>query len=131
MTDPDTSTTETRWLIDGNNVMGSRPDGWWNDREGAMARLTQTIAEWCRTHDDEVVVVFDGTERPAVSQLAGGNLVVRFADRSGRNAADDVIVDLACSGDSVVTADRGLIGRLTEGVSTTGPRSFLELVTPD
>lgn len=127
--------------MDGNNVMGSRPDGWWNDREGAMARLTQSVAEWCRTMDDEVLVVFDGAERPAVAGLAGGNLSVRFAP-GRRNAADDVIVaeaegvgkaegvgeaeEASGMGITVVTADRGLIGRLPDGVAVEGPRRFLD-----
>jgi len=21
-----------RWIVDGDNVMGARPDGWWRDR---------------------------------------------------------------------------------------------------
>ena len=28
-----------RWFIDAMNVIGSRPDGWWRDREGAVRRL--------------------------------------------------------------------------------------------
>ena len=83
-----------RWFVDGNNVMGSRPDGWWNDPGVAKARLTQEIAEWCRTHDDQVVVVFDRPVAPAAEQLAGGNLTVEFAPRSGRDAADHHIVTL-------------------------------------
>lgn len=83
-----------RWFVDGNNVMGSRPDGWWNDPAAAKARLTQEIAEWCRSHDDRVVVVFDRPVAPAAEQLAGGNLTVEFAPRSGRDAADHHIVTL-------------------------------------
>ncbi len=114
-----------RWLIDGNNVMGSRPDGWWNDRPGAMARLGQQIAEWCWTHDDEVVLVFDGPELGEVMQLAGGNLTIRFANRSTRDAADDVLVAAASAGDTVVTADRGLRARLPEAVDVLGPKALL------
>lgn len=118
---------EGRWIVDGNNVMGSRPDGWWNDREGAMERLAQQVAEWCWTHDDEVIVVFDGPEREAVVALAGGTLAIRFAGGAARrDGADDVIVDLTRPGDTVVTADRGLRRRLSAGVTTIGPRSFLD-----
>src|SRR4029077_3074554 len=28
-----------RVIVDGNNVIGSRPDGWWRDRPGAARRL--------------------------------------------------------------------------------------------
>ena len=71
------------WLVDGNNVMGSRPDRWWNDRPAAQARLTQQIAEWCRQHRDDVVLVFDGRPVEAVAMLAGGNLRIEFASRQG------------------------------------------------
>lgn len=92
-----------------------------------MERLAQQVAEWCWTHEDEVIVVFDGPERGAVVALAGGNLEVRFAGRAARrDGADDVIVDLARVGDTVVTADRGLRRRLGDGVTTIGPRSFLD-----
>ena len=117
-----------RWLIDGNNVMGSRPDGWWNDRPKAMARLAQEVAVWCRSHDDAVLVVFDGRTIDEVGLLAGGNLTIRFAQRSGRNAADDVLVELAEDGDRLVTADRGLRARLPEGVQVIGPRAFLDTI---
>jgi hypothetical protein len=82
------------WFIDGNNVMGARPDGWWNDPAGAAHRLTQAIAEWCRTHDDSVTVVFDGPVDAGTARLAGGNLEVVGSRRRGRDAADDHIVGL-------------------------------------
>lgn len=118
-----------RWIIDGNNVMGSRPDGWWNDPLGAAERLTQTVAEWCRAHDDEVVLVFDGRPEQRLRQLAGGNLTVDFATRRGRNAADDRIAELAdADGEpralTVVTSDRGLQDRLPEGVAVVGSGTF-------
>jgi len=28
-----------RWFVDGMNVIGSRPDAWWRDRDRAMLRL--------------------------------------------------------------------------------------------
>jgi hypothetical protein len=107
-----------RWFVDGNNVMGSRPDGWWNDPAAAKARLTQEIAEWCRTHADRVVVVFDRPVAPAAEQLAGGNLTVDFAPRTGRDAADHHIVTLvevalideADGADEVGQADEGTRG---------------------
>jgi hypothetical protein len=145
-----------RWVVDGNNVMGSRPDGWWNDRAGAATRLTDAIAAWCRSHDDHVVVVFDGRPVADVVARAGGNLEVRFAPRPGRDAADDHIVDLlddlldernvgggaepdveGCLDGSVegglvvVTADRGLVARLPSGVRVEGPRAFLRRLGED
>ena len=34
-----TRIASTHVFVDGNNVMGSRPDGWWRDRSGAARRL--------------------------------------------------------------------------------------------
>ena len=88
----------TWWVVDGNNVMGAAGDGWWNDPPAAAARLTQAIAEWTRGHDDPVTVVFDGSPQPRLRELAGGNLAVDFATRSGRDAADDRIVEVVEDG---------------------------------
>lgn len=123
-----------RWVIDGNNVFGSRPDGWWNDRAAAQRRLAQRVAEWCRTHDDDVTLVFDAPVDRGTATLAGGNLSVVEASRRGRDAADDEIVDVVrdlvdddvdvC----VVTSDRGLRARLPAGVGIRGVGSFRELI---
>ena len=122
-----------RWLVDGNNVFGSRPDGWWNDRPAAMARFTQRVAEWCRTHTDDVTVVFDQPVPDAVLELAGGNLRVVAAARKGRNAADDTIAELAAAAGAspeltVVTSDKGLRLRLPTGVVVMGVGEFRALV---
>ena len=47
-------------IIDGNNVIGSRPDGWWRDREAATRRLVERLAAWAAAADGPVIVVFDG-----------------------------------------------------------------------
>jgi predicted RNA-binding protein with PIN domain len=118
------------WLIDGNNVMGAGADGWWNDPVAAAARLTQAVAEWARTHDDAVTVVFDGRPEPRLAELAGGNLAVDFARRAGRDAADDRIVEVvedaygAQPDLTVVTSDRGLVARLPPGVGVEGAGRF-------
>lgn len=140
-----------RWIVDGNNVLGSRPDGWWNDRPAAQRRFTQRVAEWCRTHDDDVTIVFDAPVDEATRSLAGGNLSVVEATRRGRDAADDTIVELvdrivgeadeadeAEVGDdrepigrtavTVVTSDRGLRRRLPDGVEVVGVGAFRDRV---
>lgn len=122
-----------RWIVDGNNVFGSRPDGWWNDRDAAATRLTQSVAEWCRRHDDEVTIVFDAPVAAETVQLAGGNLRVVESARRGRDAADDTIVDLVGSSDEpeswvVVTSDRGLRRRLPTGLTVIGAGRFLEII---
>lgn len=123
----------TRWLIDGNNVFGSRPDGWWNDRERAAARFAQRVAEWCRTHGDEVTIVFDAPVAEATLGLAGGSLAIEQAARRGRDAADDRIAELAAAPAPterviVVTSDGGLRRRLPAHIETMGVGRFRELI---
>jgi predicted RNA-binding protein with PIN domain len=127
-----------RWIIDGNNVFGSRPDGWWNDRDAAAQRLAQSVAEWCRTHDDEVTIVFDAPVAPTTLEVAGGNLSIVESRRRGRNAADDTIAELVAdleegeTGDvgevRVVTSDRGLRARLPGRAEVLGAGRFLSLL---
>lgn len=117
-------------MVDGNNVMGAGADGWWNDPPAAAARLAAAVATWTNGHDDPVVLLFDGAPVPAVAQQAGGGLDVRFAERRGRDAADDDIVALVADryGDepdiTVITSDRGLIDRLPPGVAVEGAGGF-------
>ena len=35
----------TRWIVDGMNVIGSRPTGWWRDRPGAMRGLVAELGD--------------------------------------------------------------------------------------
>ena len=122
------------WLVDGNNVFGSRPDGWWNDPQAAKRRLAQRVAEWCRTHDDPVILVFDAPVAPTTLELAGGNLTIEAAPRRGRDAADDQIVERArdIAAPRVVTSDHGLRRRLVEqsgdAVEVIGVTRFREMI---
>ena len=126
--------SECTWLVDGNNVFGSRPDRWWNDPPAAKRRFAQHVAEWCRTHDDPVILVFDAPVARDTLDLAGGNLTIEGATRRGRDAADDRIVELAGEIDTpcVVTSDRGLRRRLVEqsdnAVEIVGVTRFRELI---
>lgn len=112
------SPAPTAWLIDGNNVMGSRPDGWWRDRRGAARALTAQLAEFAARESVPVTVVFDGA-RFDVEVPGGASLDVAFAARRGRDAADDEIVRrVAGAADpaalTVVTSDAGLARRVRE-----------------
>ena len=103
----------TRWLVDGMNVVGSTPDGWWRDRQGAMARLVGRLAELQSQSGELFAVVFDG--RPF--ELPGETVDVAFAPTRGRDAADDEIVrrvaaDADPAGLTVVTSDRELSERV-------------------
>ena len=107
----------TRWLVDGNNVMGSRPDGWWRDRAGAMQRLVAALDDLAAATGDEVHVVFDGRQR----DLQALRVHVAFAPH-----ADDAIAARAGPGLTVVTSDRQLAARAAErGAPVEGAGAFL------
>lgn len=102
------------------NVVGSRPDGWWRDRDGAVRRLVAELREFAEHAGDEVVVVFDG--RPVEFAVEPAPVEVRFASRSGRDAADDDIARIAAGdpGLTVVTSDAGLAARVGNEVVGAG-----------
>jgi uncharacterized protein YaiI (UPF0178 family) len=109
------------WFIDAMNVIGSRPDGWWRDREGATRRFIDEVAAWA---DEEVTVVLDSGPDDLVGRT-GAVTVVR-ASRRGRDAADDEIVSRVQPGDRVTTSDSGLAARLRErGAEVEGAGAFL------
>jgi predicted RNA-binding protein with PIN domain len=115
-----------RWIVDGMNVIGSRPDGWWRDRPGAQRRLAEELAEFAAAGGDEVAVVFDG--KPF--ELEAPGVDVAFASRRGPDAADDDIAGrVAADGDpgslSVVTSDEGLAERVrAHGAEVIGAGAF-------
>ena len=116
-----------RVIVDGMNVIGSRPTGWWRDRPGAMRDLTGELAAHAEATGDRVIVIFDG--RPF--DLRGSDGVeVRFATRGGPNAADDDIAALVEADDdpaslTVVTSDSGLAARVRDaGGEVTGAGAF-------
>jgi hypothetical protein len=127
-----------RWVVDGNNVMGARPDGWWRDRAGASRSLARRIAAVADRGDEPVLLVFDGRPRD-LGLPAGTRLEVRFADRPGRDAADDVIAALVeedpdPAGIRVVTSDGALAARVrAAGAEVQGAgayRRMLDEVSP-
>ena len=93
-----------RWLVDGMNVIGSRPDGWWRDREAAKRRLLEELEGL----EGEVSVVFD---------------------EKGLVADDEIVARVAADPDpaslTVVTSDAELQRRVREhGASVEGAGSF-------
>jgi predicted RNA-binding protein with PIN domain len=101
-----------RWLVDGMNVIGTRPDGWWRDRAGAMRQLVEALDAFGAAHPgDEVAVVLDG--RPHDVGPAS-HVDVAFAG-GGRGAADHEIARRAAADPDdlvVVTSDRALADRV-------------------
>jgi len=110
-----------RWIIDGMNLIGSRPDGWWRDRAAARRRLVDELGRFTLAGGDRIEVVFDGAARAdEVDRGAELGVAVSFAP-GGPNAADRVIAEMARNASdpgatTVVTSD----GPLASSVRATG-----------
>jgi predicted RNA-binding protein with PIN domain len=108
------------------NVIGSRPDGWWRDRRGAMRRLVDDLRAFARSTGEPVTVVLDG----GPFDLPGDGVEVRFASRRGPNAADDDIAAMVAADPSpaeltVVTSDSALEQRVrSSGAEVVGAGAF-------
>jgi hypothetical protein len=121
--------SEPLLVVDGANVVGSVPDGWWRDRAGAAVRLRDRLVPITSAGladlpgPVEVVLVVEGEARdiPEIEEVR-----VERAAGSG----DDAIVDVVASAPQgrrvvVVTADRGLRDRVTAlGAEVRGPGSL-------
>jgi uncharacterized protein YaiI (UPF0178 family) len=78
-----------RWYVDGMNVIGTRPDGWWQDRDAAMLHLVDLLERWAAAENEDVVVVFERQPRPPIRSTV---IEVAHAPRPRRDAADDEIM---------------------------------------
>jgi hypothetical protein len=131
-------------IVDGANVMGSRADGWWRDRAGAMARLHDELAALAargipgavpgadgdsgagaagERWFPEIILVVEGRTRAVLGLVSQGPGVQVVA---APGEGDDEIAGLAgrLPGQRiVVTADRELRRRCeAAGATVTGPR---------
>jgi hypothetical protein len=116
-------------VVDGANVVGSVPDGWWRDRAGAAIRLRDRLLVTTSAGlpdlpgPIEVTLVVEGKARD-IPETPG--VRVERAPGSG----DDLIVDLVRAAGQdrrvvVVTADRELRRRVTTlGAEVRGPSSI-------
>ncbi|MEQ9093930.1 MAG: NYN domain-containing protein [Miltoncostaeaceae bacterium] len=117
------------WFVDASNVVGSRPDGWWRDRDGASRRLHRALSQFARERDEAVVMVLDGPVGGLEPGPTGG-LSIAVAPAARRDAADDEIVGLLAATPEpgrvcVVTSDAALASRARAlGASVEGARAF-------
>jgi predicted RNA-binding protein with PIN domain len=122
-----------RWLVDGMNVIGTRPDAWWKDRDAAMLRLVDMLERWAAAEDEDVVVVFERAPSPPIRSTV---IEVTHAPRPKPNAADDEIVRLLRAEPQpgavrVVTSDRWLADRASAvGASVVGADTFRTWIEP-
>jgi predicted RNA-binding protein with PIN domain len=112
-----------RWLIDGMNVIGTRPDAWWKDRHAAMVRLVYLLELWAASNGEEVTVVFEQPPSPPISSTV---IEIAHAPRPRRDSADDEIMRrLAADPDPgairVVTSDHWLADRVYSAGASVEP----------
>ena len=115
-------------VVDGNNVMGSRPDGWWKDRAGAARRLHEQLLVGDTSYDEIVVVLEGGAKagvRPGRDQHVltvhapkDGDTTLTAEARAARDRGHDVVV---------ITANRALARRVEIlGCRTMSPSWLLD-----
>ncbi len=123
-----------RWIVDGMNVIGTRPDGWWRDRDRAMLRLVDLLERWAAADGEDVTVVFERPPRPPIRSTV---VVVAHAPKPRANSADDEIVrlvraDPAPAAIRVVTSDHTLTTLVhAAGASVEGSGSFRARIEGD
>lgn len=129
-----TSDGVQRIIVDGMNVIGSRPTGWWRDRDRAKRELIATLQDFADASGARVTVVLDGRPLAGLPEGAHGTVNVLYAPRRGRDAADDRIVELVEADDEpaglvVITSDRALRERVELlGARMVGSSTFLRRV---
>lgn len=133
-------------VVDGANVVGSRPNGWWRDRAGAARQLRDRLDKLVRagvpaTHDalpagerwswwPRIVLVVEGQARETgqgqevevvAADRDGDTTIVAVTERAIAQRPDDHVV--------VVTADRALRGRVeAAGAGHIGPVALLGML---
>lgn len=109
------------------NVIGTRPDAWWKDRDGAMLHLVKLLERWAAENGEDVTVVF---ERPPSPPIRSSVIEVAHAPKPRRDAGDDEIIRRLRSEPApglvrVVTSDRWLSERAyATGASVLGAQAF-------
>ena len=104
-----------RWIVDAMNVIGSRPDRWWNDPDRAMREFASTLDRYAERTGSDVTVVFD-KDPGGLPETRRVEVVI--AGRRGRNAADYEIERIVSEVEDpsellVVTSDKRLIEKVT------------------
>ena len=101
-------------VVDGANVVGSVPDGWWKDRAGAARRLHERLLVADTTYD-EIVLVLEGQAKGGVKAGRDAHVRTVHAARDGDSAIREQARRALDSGDGVVvvTADRMLAANVS------------------
>jgi hypothetical protein len=130
-------------IVDGANVVGSRPDGWWRDRPGAARRLAGQLTAALTGEDParlaeglgrpgadlQVHLVLEGAAAGVDDLPTHPRLTVVRAEADGDATIAALASDLVATSDPVlvITADRALRERVrAAGAATRGPGALLD-----
>lgn len=119
-------------VVDAMNVIGSRPNGWWRDRDGALRVLVARLQHHAQAAGGDITLVADGRPLGDLPEGVHGGVTVLYASRGGRNGADDRISDFVRAHDDptslvVITSDRELSARVrVAGADVRGTRWLLQ-----
>ncbi|HWJ08426.1 MAG TPA: NYN domain-containing protein [Nocardioides sp.] len=113
-------------VVDGANVVGARPDGWWKDRAGAAQRLHEQLLV-ADVPYDVVVLVLEGQAKGGVRAGRDAHVRTVHAARDGDATIVEEARKAAEAGHRVVvvTADRALDARVHGVGATTLSPSWL------
>jgi predicted RNA-binding protein with PIN domain len=118
----------TIMVVDGANVVGARPDGWWKDRAGAARRLHEALLVADLPHD-RIVLVLEGQAKGGVRPGRDAHVLTVHAPKDGDAAIVAEVKAATDRGDRVtlVTADRMLQARCG-GATALGPSWLLDQI---
>lgn len=99
-------------VVDGANVVGATPNGWWRDRAGAAAKLHDRLL-LADTPYDEIVLVLEGKAKAGLRPGRDAHVRTIHAPRDGDEAIVKAATQAVEKGDQVIviTADRMLGAR--------------------
>lgn len=117
-----------RLVVDGMNVIGSRPTGWWRDRDAAARDLLHRLQRLTATSGEDITLVLDGRPQPELPEGEYAGVQLLYAQRAGANAADERILAFLAGQPEpgsvrVFTSDRALrreaerLGAAVDGAS--------------
>ncbi|WP_122817085.1 NYN domain-containing protein [Nocardioides pantholopis] len=118
----------TTLVVDGANVVGSRPDGWWKDRAGAARRLHEQLLV-ADVPYDVVVLVLEGAAKGGARPGRDAHVVTVHAKADGDATIVAETRAAIARGErvAVVTADRMLQARVQgAGAVALGPSWLLD-----
>lgn len=118
----------TTLVVDGANVVGAVPDGWWKDRAAAARRLHERLLVADMSYD-VIVLVLEGQAKGGVRAGRDAHVMTVHAPKDGDSTIRAQVVAARERGDvvTVVTADRALSANVAPAL-VLSPRWLLDRV---